>query len=84
MKKKTEGGPVFQFCIFAFYTVFEDIESKKKTSRKAVNDLYERLKNRLEAECGEAIVLDRFIKPTKYQNFSGMTWGGGCTFFAAL
>ena len=83
VNKKTEGEPAFQFGIFAFYTVFEDSEFKKKTTSEAINDLYERLKSRFEAERGEANVLERFIKPTKYQNFSGMMWGGGCIFFAA-
>lgn len=83
VNKKMDGKSAFQFAIFAFYTVFENSEFKKKTTSEAINDLYEKLKNRFDAERGEATVLDRFIKPTKYQNFSGMMWGGGCILFAA-
>jgi hypothetical protein len=81
VNKNVGDEPAFQFGIFAFYTVFEDAKFTRKSTSKAILDLYDRLKDKFEYERGNATVSDRLIKPIRYRELSGMTWGGGCIFF---
>lgn len=83
VNRKAKDEAPFRYGIFAFYTVFEDSEFKRKTALEAVNDLYKSLETRFEDECEDATVSNMFIKPTRYHEFSEMTWGGGCIFFTA-
>ena len=82
VNKNVGDAPAFQVGIFAFYTVFEDSEFTRKSTNKAIYDLYARLKERFEDERANATVSARLIKPKRYRELSGMTWGGGCIFFS--
>jgi hypothetical protein len=83
VNRKAKDEAPFKYGIFAFYTIFEDSEFKRKTAVEAVKDLYKRLESKFEDESGDASVSNRFIKPKRYHDFPGMTWGGGCIFFCA-